>query len=111
VAARRLAHQVDHAVQLGRPQDAVDLGNLLEHVGAVALGEAAGDDERPAGATAFELGQLEDGVHRLLARPIDEGAGVDDEALGLLGARGGREAGRREHPQHQLGIDLVLGAA
>ena len=44
----------------------------------------------------LELGQLEDRVDRLLAGPVDEGAGVDDEALGVLGPL--RAAGTRPRP-------------
>src|SRR5207302_757089 len=66
---------------------------------------------RAAAPALLELGELEDRVDGLLARSIDEGAGVDDEALGVLGALGERKAGLGEHPEHQLGIHLVLRTA
>src|SRR5207247_6945731 len=78
---------------------------------AVALSEAARDDERAAAPRLLEPRQLEDRVHRLLARTVDEGARVDDEALGLLGLGREGEPGLGEHAEHQLGVDLVLGAA
>ena len=78
---------------------------------AVALGEAAGHDERPRAPALLELRQLENRVDRFLARPVDEGAGVDDEALGGLGGRRRSRGRPGEHAQHQLGVDLVLGAA
>ena len=59
----------------------------------------------------LQLRELEDGIDRFLARPVDEGAGVDDQALGALGLFGDLVAGAGEHAQHQLGVDLVLGTA
>src|SRR5207249_1983004 len=110
-AAGRLADELDDAREVRGAEDPVDLGHLLEDVRAVALGEAAGDDERPAGAALLEPGELEDRVDRLLARAVDERAGVDDEALGVLGPLCQRESGFGQHAEHQLGIDLVLRAA
>ena len=86
-------------------------GISLQDVAAVALGEAAGDDQRAARAPLLQLRQLEDGLDRLLARPVDERAGVDDEALGVLGPLDQREPGLGQQPEHQLGVDLVLRAA
>src|SRR5262249_40920294 len=85
--------------------------HLLQDVAAVALGEAARDDERPAGALLLQLRELEDRLDRFLARAIDEGAGVDDEALRILGPLGEREPGLGQHAEHQLGVDVVLRTA
>ena len=46
----------------------------------------------------------------MLARAVDEGAGVDDHALGILGALREREPGPGQHAEHQLRVDLVLRA-
>src|SRR4029453_13213505 len=64
-----------------------------------------------ARAALLQLGQLEDRVDRLLAGPIDEGARVDDEALGVFRDRRERKPGLGQHAEHELGIDLVLRAA
>src|SRR4030095_2570441 len=71
----------------------------------------AGNDERPARAVLLQLRQLEDRVDRFLAGAVDEGARVDDDALGVLGRRRERKAGLGQHAEHELGIDLVLRAA
>ena len=108
-AAVGLIHELDNAVELGRAQNGVDLGNFLQDLAAIALGETAGHDEGARLPSLLQLGELEDGIDRFLARPVDEGAGVDDQALGALGLLGDLVAGAGEHPQHQLGVDLVLG--
>ena len=82
-----LVHEVHDAVQLGGAEDGVDFRDLGEDVLPVALGEAAGHDERAGAAPLLQLGQVEDGVDRLLAGAVDEGAGIDHQALGGLGAR------------------------
>src|SRR5262249_61158604 len=87
------------------------VGPVIQDAAAVALGEAARDDERPAGALLLQLRELQDRLDRLLARAVDEGAGVDDEALRVLGPLGEREPGLGQHAEHQLGVDLVLRTA
>jgi hypothetical protein len=63
-------------------EDGVDLRDLLPQLVAVSLGEAAGDDEAPAGAGRLVLRHLQDRVDRLLLRLVDERAGVDDDDIG-----------------------------
>ena len=111
VAAGGLPDQVDDPREARGAEDPVDLGHLLEDVPAVPLGEAAGDDEGAARAALLQFGQLEDRVDRLLAGAIDEGARVDDDALGVLGVLGERKSGLGQHAEHELGIDLILRAA
>src|SRR6185436_15772913 len=111
LTAGRLADQIDDAREVRGAEDAVDFRHLLEDVATVALSEAAGDDERAAGALLLQLRELQDRVDRFFARAVDEGAGVDDEALGIFGALGQRESSLGQHAEHQLGIDLVLRAA
>src|SRR5258708_38608902 len=57
---------------LTRADDRVDLGDLFLELVAVALGEAAGDDETLAGAVFLQLRHLEDRVDRLLLGGVDE---------------------------------------
>src|SRR5262245_51944246 len=106
---RRLAHEIDDALEPRGAEDRIDLGHLLQDLAAVALRQAAGDDQRAAAAAPLQLGELEDGVDRLLARAVDEGARVHDHAFGVLGALYERMAGGGEAAEHQLGVDLVLG--
>ena len=69
--------------------DEVDLGQRVAQLVAVALGHATGDDEAGAGAAA--VGQSQDGVDRLLAGGLDEGARVDHDEVGA-------RRGRRRRP-------------
>src|SRR4029078_11511160 len=67
----------------------------------------AGHDQ--ALAVALVLGHLEDGVDRLLLGVVDEGAGVDDDDVGV--ARVGRDLVARllGVAEHHLAVDEVLG--
>ena len=93
------------------PQHGVNLGNLAPELVAIALGQAAGDDEARAPAIALLRGHLEDGVDRFLLGGIDEGARVDDEHLGVRGVGRNLVAGLAGHAQHHLAVDEVLGTA
>jgi len=107
----RLVHELHDPVQLGGAEDGVDLGDLRQDLAAVALGETAGDDEGARPARLLDARELEDGIDRLLAGPVDEGAGVDDEALRRPGGVRELMAGLTEHALHELGVDLVLRTA
>jgi hypothetical protein len=98
-------------VQLRSPEDRVDLRDLLADLEAVSLGEAARHDQRARPATRLDLRQLEDRVDRLLARPVDERAGIDHQTVRRLRRLHDPVAGLGQHAQHQLGVDLVLGTA
>ncbi len=74
-------------------EEVIDLGQVLREAFAVALHEAAGDDERLALAGLLVLGELENVVDGLLLGGFEEGAGVDDDDLGVL--RVLRRAGSR----------------
>ena len=62
-------------------------------------------------ARLLVLGHLEDGVDRLLLRLVDEGAGVDDEHVGVGGVAGQFVPLLLGEPEHHLGVDEVLRAA
>ena len=49
--------------------------------------------------------------NRFLLGGVDEGAGVDDEDIGVFRAGGEASAGAVEEAHHDLGIDEVFGAA
>src|SRR2546425_82961 len=111
VAVRRLTDEVHDAREVRGAEDPVHFGHLPKDLAAVALREAAGDDEASAAPPLLQSRQLQDRRDRLLAGAVDEGARVDDEALGILGPVGEREPGVVERAEHQLGVDLVLGTA
>ena len=57
------------------------------------------------------LDHLEDGVDGLLLGGVDEGAGVDDDDLGVFGSGGEFGSVVVEEAHHDLGVDEVFGAA
>ena len=79
----RAAEGPDDVGHLAGAEHSVDLRNLGPQLLAVPLGQAAGDDERPAASVLLVLRHLEDGVERLLLGGVDERAGVDHEHVGL----------------------------
>ena len=111
VAVGGLADELDDRRQVRRAEDAVDLRHLAHDLRAVALGQAAGHDEGAAAPLLLEPRQLEDRLHRLLARAVDERAGVDDQTLGVLGLLDERKARLAQEAEHQLGVDLILRTA
>ena len=91
----------------------VNFGDVLLDLVAVALDEAAGDDDA-LGLSAvllLVLDHLEDGVDGLLLGGVDEAAGVDDDDLGVFGAGGELGPVVVEQAHHDLGVDEVFGAA
>ena len=74
-----------------RADDAVDLGNQTLQLRAVALREAAGDDQLLT--APLTGGVLEDDLRGFCFRRIDERAGVDHDRV-----RARRHSGSRRHP-------------
>ena len=68
-------------------------------------------DQAAAAAALLVLGHVEDGRDRLLLGRLDEGAGVDDQDIGL--GRIGREldAVLLEDAEHDLCVNEILGTA
>ena len=91
----------------------VYFGDVLLDLVAVALDEAAGDDDALgfSAVLLLVLDHLEDGVDGLLLGGVDEAAGVDDDDLGVFGAGGEFGAVVMEQAHHDLGVDEVFGAA
>jgi len=99
------------AFELAGAEDGVDLRDVFADLVAVALDEAAGDDDALglAAVLLLVLDHLEDGVDGLLLGGVDEGAGVDDDDFGVFGA--GCEVGAVvvEQAHHDFGVDEVFG--
>jgi hypothetical protein len=89
----------------------VHFRNAFADFVAIALHQAAGDDEFFGRAGGFVAGHFEDGIDRLLLGCVDEAACVDDEDFGLFGMRGQPRAGVIEQAHHHLGIDEVFWTA
>ena len=113
MAGGREAGGGEDGFELAGADDGVDFGDVGDDFVAVALDEAAGDDEL-AGAAAggdLVLRHFEDGVDGLLLGGVDEAAGVDDDDVGVFGVGGERGAAVVEQAHHDLGVDEVFGAA
>ena len=93
------------------PSTASISGISLLQLVAIALGQAAGDDQPLAGAVLLVLRHLEDGVDRLLLGRVDERAGVDDEHVGVGGVLRQLVARLLREPEHHLGVDEILRTA
>ena len=86
-------------------------GSSFAKLRAVALHQAAGHHQALAGIGLLEAGQVQDGVHRLLAGRLDEAAGVDQQEIGGLRLTRHLPARPGEPPQHDFRVHQVLGAA
>src|SRR6185312_3287140 len=91
--------------------EVVDLRHLVRQLFRVALGQAPGHHQPLAGAGLLVARHLQDGVDRLLLRLADEAAGVDHDDLGRPGLGHQLVAGLGRVPEHDLGVDAVLGTA
>ena len=96
---------------LSRPKDRVDFRDLFLQFFTITLGKAAGDHEAGAVAVLLVFRHFQDRVDGFLLRAIDEGAGVDDEHVGVRGF--GRQFVSRVagDAQHHLAINEVLWAS
>ncbi len=100
-------HQVGKIVH---PDEIIDLRQLRRQGLAVALHQAAGDQQALGGIGLLVAGQLQDGVHRLLAGLLNKAAGVHQQQLRGLRGIHHLPAALRQAPQHDLRIHQVLGA-
>ncbi len=108
----------------GLPDDVRNLGDLVNahegvHLGqepgqfvAEPLRQAAGNNEALAAILCrADLGGFEDGVHAFLLGRVNEGAGVDDDGVGLGGIVGDLHAVLEQGAEHDFGVHQVFGAA
>ena len=86
----RAADRAENFRHLACAEHRVDLRDLSLQFVAIALGEAAGDDEARAVAVLLVLPPSPGSRRSIPASPIDEGARVDDEHVGVR--RVGRES-------------------
>jgi hypothetical protein len=107
VARQHLA-ELQH---VARAEQVIDLGQLVRELVRMTLTQATGHDELLAAAFFLVACQIEDRVDRLLARRVDEAAGVDDDDLGVTRVVDVLVAFALGHPQHDLGVDPVLRTA
>ena len=101
----------DDQRQLVEVDEVVHLGQVAAQVVGVALDHAAGDDQAFEPAALLVFGRFEDRLDRLLPRRLDEGAGVDDDHVGLGRVANELPARPREVAEHDLRVEQVLRTA
>ena len=107
----RLLDDIAHLGDLVDAHEGVYFRQQFGQLLSKSLGQAARHDQALASIPGFpQLGRLQDGIDAFLLSRVDEGAGVDDEHIGLGGVV--RELGPtlEERAEHDLGIHQVLGA-
>ena len=78
----------------------------------ITLRHAASNDELLVLLTGggLAIAHLVDGLEGFVLRGVDERAGINDHHIGIGGISGHGHASLREVPDHDFGIDQVLGA-
>src|SRR5665213_2166956 len=66
----------------------IDFRNALANFVAIALHQAACNDQFLGGALSLESSHLKNRVYGFLLRGVDKAAGVHDKDVGLFGTRG-----------------------
>ncbi len=109
---QRLAHDVADLRDLVNAHERVHFRHEPGQFVAETLRQAAGNDDGLAaliGVAQFD--GFENGVHALLLRGINEGAGVDDDGVGLRGVVGDFDAALEQRAEHDFGVHQIFGAA
>ena len=110
---RRLlaVQRADNVRNLAGAEHHVDLRDLGLELVSVPLAQAAGHDQPFARPAALEFGHLEDRVDRFLLGRINEGAGIDDDDVRVLGVGGDFMPGLARQAQHDFAIHKILRTA
>ena len=95
----------------GTAHHGVHLGDLLLDLAAVALRQAAGDDDFQVGVCLLVGAGLEDILDGFGLGALDEATGVDQDHIGLAQVGHRLVACRQQDMHHAVQIDLVFGAA
>jgi len=93
---------------LSHPQQDIRLRNSLGSLPTIILNQTAGHDQKAA-VFLFMGGKPTDRRQRFPAGGLDEGAGIDDNDLGVVQRRDAIKPFLPEKAQHQLRVDQVLG--
>jgi hypothetical protein len=105
------AQQVRKVEEIPGADEDVDFRELFTQLGAIALRQASGDHQAPAGPLPLDFRRLENRVERFLLGGFNKGAGVDHQDIGLGWIEGQRVSGLAERAKHELAVNRVLGAA
>ena len=109
---QRLVHDVADLRDLVNAHESVHFGHQFWQFVAEPLGQAAGNDDGLAAiGRVAQLNGFENGIHALLLRGVNKGAGVDDDGVGLRGVIGDLDAAFEERAEHDFGVHEIFGAA
>ena len=114
LAGTRHTDAADDGGQCGVGADAdhgVHLGNFLNDLLLVALGQAAGDNHLEVGVFLLVLAGHEDVLDGLRLGRLNKAAGVDDDDIGLGRVAHGGVAVLDEGMAENIGIHLIFRAA
>ena len=110
-ASRPAFAQAGDAVEFVGADERIHFGHVVADVAAIALHQAAGDDQLLGAADFLVLGHFEDGIDGFLLGGIDEAAGVDHQHVGLVGMRRQLVPAGHKLAHHDFAIHEVLGTA
>ncbi len=105
------AQEIGQGGKIVDPDEQVHFRELFRQLRPIALHQAAGHHQAHLRPPCLDPGQLQDGVHRLLAGRLDEAAGIDQQQIGGGGRTRHLPARPGEPPQHDFRVHQVLGAA
>ena len=111
LAVEQAGHDGVNGLVGGTADHGVHFGDLLLDLAAVALGQAAGDDDLQIGVLLLVGAGFEDVFDGLGLGALDEAAGVDQNDVGLTQLGHSLVPGRQQDVDHAVQIDLVLRAA
>ena len=102
---------LEDVFELARADHKVNFGDLSQNVLAEAFHEASGDHELLRRAQLLVFRHLQDGVNRLALGRLDEAARVDNDDVGVSGARRQLVAPAGQDAEHHFAVHQVLGTA
>ena len=111
LAVEQAGHDGVNGLVGGAADHGVHFGDLFLDLAAVALGQAAGDDDLQIGVLLLVRAGFQDVFDGLGLGALDEAAGVDQNDVGLTQLGHGLVPGRQQDVDHAVQIDLVLRAA
>ena len=111
LGGRRARDGIPDPVPIKHAEHGINAGSPLEHLGAMPLHEASGDDDPLQLAAFLASDRFVDHVQRFIARRLEKTAGIDDDRIGLLVVGDKFVAALGEFAEHRFRVDEVLRTA
>ncbi len=107
-----LLDDVSNLRDLINAHERIHFGHEFGQFVAKSLRQTAGNDDGLAALVCIaQFDGFKDGVHAFLLRGVNEGAGVDDDGIGLRGVVGDLDAVFQQRAEHDFGVHQIFGAA